>query len=855
MGKWHLERLGSSVSAITLCMLAGCGGHRPPGPSLVPAKITLSPATSASLQLGATITFTASAQNSAGTAISPAFTFQSSDTSILNIAPNGVACAGRWDATFGTCTPGGTGSVQVTASAVGTTSPPTLVFVHPPIDNITVTEVLNTTPPPSAGPCFPQTQSITLQATAWSQNSDVTATVGPFTWTANNASVVTITPILNSAFNIATNQATATAATPGLTQIYASASGVSSSAFRQKTPDPSLVWDFFETCPVQSITLQLTPNGVQTGQTSFTTNKGTAQPTTATVTDVLGNSSLLNNTGAPVLTKIPLTWSSSEPMAVSAAACTDLSCSIGTPGAGAGSVTASCTPPTCNIGFPQVPPGLASPACVDFNGNSCLPYIPVPVYASAPSPLPSGPIPEAGAISGVVAGAPTATNVVATSVDCAANNLCTTDLYNVSTSTNLAGNPVALPVPPNSVMFDLAGDKAYMGSQFGAQLITTSNLSSSTNPFTTIGTVTGNILAISPNGNFAIFSDTVHSPNQVYVTNVASAASPAISPFKITGAIAAAFSPDNLKAYILGCITTSAVPCKTPAGAPASNTLYVYSTLQSLQTIPLTAPATSVVFSSNGAFAFLAGGSSASPIAVFDTCDNSIDTRLDSAIAGHISRPPLFLTVVPTASFPLPTLNIGAVNVAPVPSNVLVGLDSSSVDLIATVESAIQFPPTPPIVPTGSCPQLIDFPSYIPATGPPALKFLPLNISLNVGALQPVAFFTSPNTSQLYILTTDRSSILVYNFNTGVLSGIELAGNATPLAPLNPLQTVAGISTDGTLLYVAASDGLLHQISTTSAVDLTQTSFPNLPSLPNPFCSRNSPSGQACKLDVVAVKP
>ena len=36
-------------------------------------------------------------------------TYSSSDTAILNIAPNGVACAGHWDVAFTTCTPGGTG--------------------------------------------------------------------------------------------------------------------------------------------------------------------------------------------------------------------------------------------------------------------------------------------------------------------------------------------------------------------------------------------------------------------------------------------------------------------------------------------------------------------------------------------------------------------------------------------------------------------------------------------------------------------------------------------------------------------------------------------------------------------------
>jgi hypothetical protein len=798
MGKWHLERLAQSVLAIALCALSACGGSRPPGPSLVPGKITLNPATSASMQLGSTITFTATAQNGGGTAVNPGFTFQSSDTSILNIAPNGVACAGRWDATFSNCTPGSTGSVQVTATALGTTSQPTLVFVHPPIDNITVTEVLNTTPPPLPGPCFPQTQSITIKATAWSQNTDVTATVGPFTWTPSNPAVVTVTPILNSTFNIATNQATAIAATPGLTQIFASASGVSSSPFRQATPDPSLVWDFFETCPIQSITLELTPNGVHTGQTTFAANKGTSQQTTAIVTDVLGNSSLPNNTGAPVLSKIPLTWSASRPTSVAATSCTDLTCSVTTPAPGSGSVTASCTPPTCNIGFPQVPPGLASPACVDFHGKSCQPYIPVPVYPTT-------------AISGVVAGSPVSTSVLATSVDCATNNLCNTDLYNVSTSTNLTGNPVASPVPPNSLLFDLAGDKAYMGSQFGAQLVTISNFGSTTSPFTQQGTVTGNILAVAPNGNSAIFSDTIHSPNQVYVTRAATINSPGFTAFNITGATAAGFTPDNLNAYII---------------ANGGDSIYVTSNLQALQNLanpptslpPGTGSANLIAFSPNGAFVYIAGSLSNVPALTTLSVPNN-------SIANVVPLPaiPLFLTTIPnphidgsgSVTFPAPS--------PPVPfldGMHLIALDTTGIDVITTTSTeTVQ------------------------------------RVELGQGTFNPVAFFVSPDATQAFIVASDRSSILVYNFATGSVTGIELAGNATPVVPLNPLQPVAGISTDGTLISVAGSDGFLHQISTTSATDVTQVIFPNLPSLPNAFCSVNAPSGQPCKLDLVAVKP
>jgi len=95
--------------------------------------------TSLSAQLGSTITFIATAQNGSGTNISSTVVFQSSDTSILDIAPGGVAGAGKWNGpAFTVCTPAGIGMVQVTASADGAVSAPTLVFVHPHIDNIAV---------------------------------------------------------------------------------------------------------------------------------------------------------------------------------------------------------------------------------------------------------------------------------------------------------------------------------------------------------------------------------------------------------------------------------------------------------------------------------------------------------------------------------------------------------------------------------------------------------------------------------------------------------------------------------------------------------------------------------------------
>ena len=270
------------------------------------------------MQLGTAIVFTASAQNNTNANISPTFTYQSSNPGVVDISPAGFACAGTWNAPyFNICTPGGVGTSEITASALGTTSPPTLVFVHPPIDTIEITVVPPVNPPPPACPnqaplpnacnlkfnpglaanaCLSQNQVQTLQATALSKGVDITASVGPFTWTQANLNVVKTTPILTSSTNVATNQVSVVAGTPGATQLIASASGVSSQPY------------IAETCPVQCIALELGENGTQNlGQTSFTTNKGTAETITATAVDVQGC----------VVPQAPLTWTSTAPAALS----------------------------------------------------------------------------------------------------------------------------------------------------------------------------------------------------------------------------------------------------------------------------------------------------------------------------------------------------------------------------------------------------------------------------------------------------------------------------------------------------------------------------------------------------------
>jgi hypothetical protein len=763
------------------------------------------------MQLGTTLALSAGAQNGSNSGLRPTFTFSispSSPAGVLDIAPNGFACAGTWNApAYNVCTPANTGMVEVTASALGATSAPTLIFVHAPIDNIQVSVVPPVNSPPPACPnqqalppacrlpfnanaanfCLSQNQIETLQANAFSQGVDITAAVGPFTWTQANAGVGTITPIVNSTFNVATNQATASPGTPGQTQVIASASGVFSQPFN------------FETCPVQCIALQLGQNGQYTDQTSFVVGKGTTEIITATAVDVQGCA----------VPKPPLTWVSSQPASLTtggttAACAAGTTCSVTTPQPGAAAITASCTPPTCNVGFPLNPANLPAP------------YIPQPVYPVT-------------AISGLVTGAPASTSVLATSQDCYSDILCEVSLYSVATTTNLPGAPIGLPTPPNSLMFDPAGDRAYMGSEFGAVAISAGNLGSSNNPFTgllapgtTLGRVTGKVLAVSHTGNVAIFSDTVSTPNQVYVVVTSPASTTALN---INSAIAAAFSLDTLKVFILG---------------DGGNTLYIYSPLQYLQPpISLGTPSSSIVFNSTGSFALLSGGtpagSPAGSLAVYNTCDNS--SVILSPPTPPLPGPPIFLKMVPAGEVPLNNAFGGAV----IPSletsglDFFFGVDNTGIDIIAT--NSFQDASFATL-----CPQKVSLAFTPPGPPTPANTFAPFHININQGTFHPIAFFLSPDATHAYIVTSDQG-ILVYDFSTQSVSRIQLINDATPVA--------ADITVDGTLVYVAGSDGLLHQLNTVLGVDLYQTSFVPLPNSPNDFCF----TGSNCTLNIVAVKP
>jgi hypothetical protein len=556
------------IAVSFVAALTGCSSSSPTTNTVfpVPANILLAPANTVSMDLGsANQSFTATPQNSKHVTITTPVSFLSSNTAVLTIASNGLACAGTWDSLTvpQICTPGPVGVVQVTATSHGVSSPPTTVYVHQHIDSIVLSAIPDQNPP--AGPCLSKGQTFNYQATALSRGLDITASVGTFIWQSVNTDVATLDVATTSApiAGLLTGQAKVTAHTPGTTSLVAGTSNVISQPLN------------FNTCAVQSIALEVTGSATNTVNVA----QGTAKTVTATVTDTLGNT----------ITGLPLTWSSSNPATVAVTS----TGGVTTSQAGGGTVVASCTPPSCNIGLKPL----------------------LPIYPESAVNLIVSPTTTTTTTTTTATVYVTSTGVSTSPAgNCSTTTGCTSLLFSIASPNNTLGTGVGLPATPNSLVFDRQGAKAYMGTDYsffgtrGLMQVTVAT-PPSINQFKS---VTGKVLTVSPDGKKVILSGA--DPNTVPVPG-SSAPPPAtqvivfdtttntVTTLPIAGATAADFSPDNLKAFIA-----------------AGSKLYVWSAQDSLKTIALSAPATDVSFAPEGAFAFVAGGSSASSVTAWSTC-------------------------------------------------------------------------------------------------------------------------------------------------------------------------------------------------------------------------------------------
>jgi len=314
-----------------------------------------------------------------------------------------------------------------------------------------------------------------------------------------------------------------------------------------------------------------------------------------------------------------------------------------------------------------------------------------------------------------------------------------------------------------------------MGTDLGLQgtkglmRVDVSGASPSVSEFTS---VTGKVLAISPTGNKVIVSDTIQTPNQVFIFDNSTNAA---TPFQITGATAAAFSVDGLKAFIV-----------------AGNTLYVYSTIDALQSKPLGFAGTDVAFLSQGGFAYIAGPST---VGVWWTCDNA---PTPSTIP--TSGTPSFLQSVPDASR-------------------MLALNSPNIDVIQVDTTPGPIGCQPPISNTLT--------SY----------------NLGQGAFTAKQLIISPDGSNAYVIARNLPSIPVFSINNHISTAISLTGNVTPIA--------GALTPDGTLLFVTASDGSVHVLDTVVGGDIHQITFPPTSYL----CAQSDGTALYCPADLIAIKP
>ena len=394
-----------------LVSLAGCGGSKSANNTV--AAVQVAPAT-LSMVAGQVVTLSTSAVNSENAVVNTTFTFNSTNTSIATISPQGSVCAGVWDSAFVVCNGSDahgnpiSGTAIVTVSAAGVTSGPVTVAVHPAITSVSVDS--------PGGSCFSITQTHQFVAHAFSNGTEITSQVGNFSWSASAASVAAVDA-----------NGLATARTPGITAVVASVGATSSPAV------------FFKTCMPVHLELHINgdPAGVPTE--AVTMNVSDTKVIQVDMVDELG----------AVTPNAPVTILSNNTTVASLAGTTLTAVSPG----GAG-LQAVCAPPSCGIGvntpiysnlFGIFVAGT-SPTTTTVYATSTFPNVPgssiplIPIDTSKTPPVAGTPIFLPGFPNSMLFDRAGATGFIGTS-----NGLATLD-----TSTNVV--QLVSPVPIGKVL-------------------------------------------------------------------------------------------------------------------------------------------------------------------------------------------------------------------------------------------------------------------------------------------------------------------------------------------------------------------------------------------------------------------
>lgn len=669
---------------------------------------------------------------------------------VADVVPSGTnagkLCGGTWNrntgggiADFTTCNPTNkTGTVYVVASAGGVTSNPLPIFVHPVVTSVVLgNPSTNCTTDPSSNCCPLAAQATTTASTTYSGNSCVSQAQTTQIVARAYAGTTNITCSVGHLTYMPQTSSIVTIDENGV----ATAQQPGSTVITANIANAGSSAGFFSTCPPTKISLTV-PGA--SNPTNATVTQNFTQALTATATDKNGT----------VLTGLTLTYQSTQPNIIPVGSGTV------TPAfPGAAAITAICQPPSCN-----------------------------------PSPLN-----QIGLFSN---GTPVSSN----SVNITTPGTSSTLLYIASTKsrylvpidfTNTSVGPpskVLLPYIPNSMVISQDGSTIYMGSSTELMTFTATNNSvSKEDP-----TVSGKVLAVSPDGTTVVISDPVRQLIYLYSSSSGCPSTGTTLGCPTYGGVATAaeFTPDSQTVYI-----TTGTPNANGTVTPG-NTLLVHSNFTGWSSINLNAPAPDLAVTVPSVGAYLAG----SPTTARSYCPS---TTLNGQTVSSIQYYPLADSASVTTDLVRATsdgLHILGATVSNGPS-------------IADLTFSPALPPPPASgQPAGACPTVVSTNYFTPQRTSTKTVALSGVTATAINNLIPTS-----DAKLAFVTYNGTGSLPVYSPSTGAVTNITLQNGATsPIA--------AAISSDNSTVYVGTTgDNKVHLINIkTLADDPKQTITPNL---------------------------
>jgi hypothetical protein len=673
------------------------------------------------------------------------------DITIADVEPtNGRLCAGTWNRNTGggipdftTCNPTNkTGTVFVIASGDGASSNPLPIYVHPVVTNVVLgplsTDCLND-PATNCSPAAFATQQVSCTINSANGCCTVPVTTTAAASASTNSCVSqTVTGQLAARVYAGTgsSQANVSCQVGHLSYAAQTASVVSidqNGVATAQQPGSTVITanisnagssaGFFSTCPPTSIALTV-PGISGSSSNSVVVNPNNTQPITSLVKDMNGT----------ILTGLALEFESTTPVTIPAAAAGTVTPIF--PGAAA--ITAVCQPPSCNPSpFNQI--GL-------FGNGKAVTSNPITV---------------------------TAPGINSTNLYIASTN----SLYIVPVDFTQPqiGAPVRLPYQPNSMVISDDGSTIYMGSTF--ELMTFSAL---TNSLTNQDlSVTGPVLAVSPDGSTLVITDPIRQFVYLYSANGTGGIQ---TQFGGVGTHAV-FSPDSQTVYI----TLGNYDASTGVTTP-NNQLLVHSQFTGWYQTSASQAATDVAVGVPYVGAFFGGNPTTArsycPVTTTTTVNGEPTTTNVFYPDAGVSAP---------ASSRIATTNDG--------QHVLGATTTAFTDLALGTSTA-------PGLPIGNCP-LADATPQNFTTNPVFSGALP-----GVTATAITGVFPTSDSKTAFVTYTGTGGVVpVYTpqaTGAGTLTTIPLStAVGTPIAPITGV-----VSADNQTFFVATSgDNAVHLIT------------------------------------------